>query len=109
MATSPGFRQSMALRYPSKPMNWRSMGTSIWEAKRPRRCPWLSLSFCGKTSAIATSLMGLDHDAEDGVGGDDLRAFGRDQVTVAPHGGKKDHGFFDLWVAAGVRSEERRG
>src|SRR5258706_485335 len=39
-------------------MAWRSWGTSIWEAKRPRSFPWLSLNLDGKTSAMATSLMG---------------------------------------------------
>src|SRR5580658_1614294 len=34
------------------------MGTSIWDAKRPRSLPWLSLSLAGKTSAMATSLIG---------------------------------------------------
>ena len=50
--------------------------------------------------AIVGEGFGLDHDAEDGIGGDDLRAFGRNQVTVVPLGVKKNHGLFDLGILA---------
>ena len=42
----------------------------------------------------------LDHDAKDGVGGDNFRAFSRDQVTVAALGVEKNQGLFDLRILA---------
>ena len=50
--------------------------------------------------AIVGAGFGLDHDAEDGIGGDDLCAFGRDQVIVALLGIKKNQGLFDLRIPA---------
>ncbi len=58
IATSPGFRQSMAFWWASKPMKRRSAGTSTRWPHSFVSCPKLLWSRSSKTSAMATSLIG---------------------------------------------------
>ena len=52
------------LAVPSKPMNWRSCGTSIWTANCCRRRPWLSASFGREDVGHGDQLDGAVLDAE---------------------------------------------